>query len=159
MRFSSILFIFFFVAASFTQAQRPDISHLNFYKCDYTDTTSYYKVLSSGSKTETTEVWGVDKNLLDSLPSLTEMNLDLEKVASNAKIYLENRYYYPNTNKEYKLTEISFVRANPKKEDSKNWIIIFKFLYDERGFYQYVPILLDGRIVLSSNEKTEYYKK
>ncbi len=144
--------LFSFFAISFVSAQRPDVSDLKFYKCDYSDTTSYYEILSSGSKTETTEVWGIDKNLLDSLPSLSEMKLDLEQVAANAKLYLENRYYFPNSNKEYILTEISFTHIIFKVEGSKNWILIAKFMHDERGFYQYVPILLDGRIILSSNE-------
>ncbi|WP_375562730.1 hypothetical protein ACE193_09410 [Bernardetia sp. OM2101] len=149
MRFLLLFFSFFLVSMSCVFAQRPNISHLKFYKCDYSDTTSYYAVLSSGSKTETTEIWGIDKSLLDSLPSLSEMKLDLEEVTTNAKLYLENRYYSPNSSKEYILTEISFERIIFKEEGNKNWVIIAKFVYDERGFYQYVPILLDGRIILS----------
>jgi hypothetical protein len=128
------------------------VGSLKFYKCNYSDTASYYKVLSSGSETETTETWAINKKLLDSLPALSEMKLNLEEVAANAKLYLENRYYSPHSNKTYILTEITFNRILYKEEESKNWVIIAKFMHDKRGFYQYVPILLDGRIILSSNE-------
>lgn len=150
MRFLLLFFLFFLESISFVFAQKADISHLKFYNCDYSDTTSYQVVLSSGSTTETYEIWAVDKNLLDSLPSLSEMKLDLQEVTHNAKLYLESRYYSPNSNKNYILAEITFERITPKKDENKNWIIIAKFIYDERGFYQYVPILLDGRIILSN---------
>lgn len=121
---------------------------LSYYKCDYSK-QEYDTILSSGDENTTTEVWGINKSDIATLSNINKQTLDTTAIVKVAALYLRKRF--PDVailSSDCNLERIDEQdTANPK-----NWFIVVNFLYDKRGYYQKVPVLVDGRIVLSNNE-------
>ncbi len=121
---------------------------LRYYKCDY-GKNQYDTILSSGSEHEVTEVWGVKKGDIIKLPILNKGTFDTNAIFRSAALHIKRRL--PDID----LLSTSYTLERINERDSsnpRNWFIEVTFLYDKRGYYQTVPVLLDGRIILSSNE-------
>jgi hypothetical protein len=125
-----------------------DSTQLRYYKCDYAK-NRYDTILSSGDGHQITEVWGIDKKDIASLPLFKMETLDTNVIIQNAARYIKT--IFPDI--DFLSTRYSLERINEKDNSNpRNWFIEVSFLYDKRGYYQEVPLLLDGRIILSSNE-------
>jgi len=75
--------------------------------------------------------------------------IDIHKIIKNSTSYLRTRYSHVDLT----LLKIKFERINEMDlSNNKNWIIQLTYQYDNRGYVQVVPILADGRIVLSNKE-------
>jgi hypothetical protein len=121
---------------------------MEFYQADYIK-SNYYKILSAGSETREVEKWGIDKDDLDKLPVLDYDRLELKNAVKAAKSHIEKRF----APIELELLDIKLERIT--KDDlhnDRNWFILISFQSDSRGFVQMQPLLIDGRIILSSNE-------
>jgi hypothetical protein len=127
--------------------QIKEIGKLEFYKCDYLK--KHDTLLSSGSKDSITEIWGFNKLDINSLPQKNLNNTDLNQIIENAKQHLSNRFPGIILNfSDLKLKKIDIKDTSSLKND----FYIVSFIYDKRGYYQEVPVLPDGRIILSNNE-------
>jgi hypothetical protein len=123
-------------------------TQLRYYKCDYAK-NRYDTILSSGDGHQITEVWGIDKKDIASLPLFKMETLDTSVIIQNAARYIKT--IFPDI--DFLSTRYSLERINEKDSSNpRNWFIEVSFLYDKRGYYQEVPLLLDGRIILSSNQ-------
>lgn len=123
-------------------------SQLKYYKCNYSEAFDTL-VMSGESNQNISEIWGVDKKDFKSLPkeNLDQVNLNI--IIDIAHKHLVKRF--PNTILEFS----SLTLEKIDEKDSKslhNFFYNISFIYDKRGYYQCVPILLDKRIVLSNNE-------
>lgn len=121
---------------------------LKYYKCDYAK-NKYDTILSSGNKHETTEVWGIDKSDIAKLPILNRKAIDRTVFIKIAAQHIKDRL--PDIN----LLSSSFTLQRINEKDTsnpRNWFVDITFLYDEKGYYQEVPVLLNGKIILSNNE-------
>jgi hypothetical protein len=126
------------------QTPRP----LYFYKCDYA-ADQYITILSSGNDHQQDEIWGINRRDIAKLPMLDINSLDTSILAEHAAIHLKSRF--PGID----LLSTNFTLERIDDQDTsneRNWYIDVTFLYDKRGYVQKVPVLLDGRIVLSNNE-------
>jgi hypothetical protein len=134
-------------------AAHPKTSHslpnqLSYYKCDYLQ-NKYDTVLSAGDEHEIGEVWGVNRNDINQLPIINNNDLDFNRIIKNAEAHLKKRFQD---------IDLSVTSLNIEKIDNsdslnpKNSFIEVTFLYDKRGYVQKVPVLFDGRIVLSNKE-------
>jgi hypothetical protein len=125
-----------------------DSTQLQYYKCDYAK-NRYDTILSSGDGHQITEVWGIDKKDIASLPLFKMETLDTSVIIQNAARYIKT--IFPDI--DFLSTRYSLERINEKDSSNpRNWFIEVSFLYNKRGYYQEVPLLLDGRIILSSNQ-------
>lgn len=73
----------------------------------------------------------------------------LQEFAQKAKVHLEERF------EGISLTLVSIDLERITKEDlnnDRNWFVLVTYQHHENGFVQMVPMLVDGSIVLSSNE-------
>jgi hypothetical protein len=52
----------------------------------------------------------------------------------------------------FEIHSIKIAKSGPDDEQNRFYFIVITFLYDERGYYQKIPLLTDGRIILSNNE-------
>lgn len=129
-----------------TQVERP--IQLSYYKCDYSK-REYDTILSSGDEHTTTEVWGIDKRYIDSLPSINIHPVDTTAIIKSAAFHLRKRF--PDIAILYSDCKLEHI-SEKDTSNPNNWFFDISFLYDKRGYYQKVPVLLDGRIVLSNNE-------
>ena len=121
---------------------------LEFYKCDYSN--KFDTLLSSGTKDVLSELWGF--NMMDTISfTKTDLkNVNLSRIVDNANRHLSKRFSSGNLN----FSDLTMEKINNKDTLSfKNCYFIVSFLYDKRGYYQKVPVLADGRIILSKNEK------
>ncbi|MCB0537149.1 MAG: hypothetical protein KDE33_06430 [Bacteroidetes bacterium] len=121
---------------------------LKYYSCDYAE-KKFDTILSAGVEHQTNEVWGVNRKDIARLPILERESLDTDEILTRAAIHIKSRF--PNI----QLLDSSFTLERIDLSDTtdpKNWFVDVEFLYDKRGYYQKVPVLLDGRIVLSNNE-------
>lgn len=121
---------------------------LRYYQPKYQN-NHYYTILSSGTENETHETWGVDKNDIEKLPFLNLKEIRFHEFEQNAKAHLEKRY------EEIILTLVEIKLERITDQDlgnDRNWCIIVTFRHHENGYVQMVPLLIDGRIILSTNE-------
>jgi len=119
-----------------------------YYKCDY-NKNNYFTVLSSGDENVMNEFWGINKEYIKFLPEANFNQIDISKIIKNSTAHLNKRY--PNI--ELNLIELKFERINDKDLlDNKNWIVLLTYQYNKLGYTQMIPMLIDGRIVLSNNE-------
>lgn len=121
---------------------------LEFYKCDYSN--KFDTLLSSGPKDVLSEVWGFNMKDTISFTKTDLESIDLSRIVENSNRHLSKRFPGVNLN----FSDLTMEKINNKDTLSfKNCFFIVSFLYDEKGYYQNVPVLADGRIVLSENEK------
>jgi len=120
---------------------------LSYYKCDYSR-QQFDTILSSGDKHTTTEIWGVNKSDISTFPSIKTLNIDTALITKMAAAHLRKRF----TDISILSSECKLERINEDTANQRNWFIDVTFLYDKRGYYQKVPALPDGRIILSNNE-------
>jgi len=131
-----------------TKNYKADSIQLSYYKCDYLR-NKYDTILYSGDKRTVTEVWGVDRKDISEFPIVNTIKLDSSLLIRKAELHLKKRF---------PTMELQFSSFNIKLIDeldslnTKNKFAEISFLYDKRGYYQVVPVLLDSRIVLSNNE-------
>jgi PBP1b-binding outer membrane lipoprotein LpoB len=131
---------------NFPEVEKP--VQLSYYQCDYLK-QQYDTILSAGDEYTITEIWGVNKTDIADLPRLGTQTLDTALLIESAAMHLKNRF--PNIN--LLSSNYKFERINEQDtSNQKNWFINIMFLYDKRGYFQTVPLLLDGRIILSNTE-------
>ena len=126
-----------------------------FYKCDYTK--PYRIILGSGGSAESlTEEWGINEKDLRSLKSNgpgSLKDIDIPTFIIKAGIYLEKRFQLDMAVFDsLEIRSIKIAEDGPENEQNRFYFIVITFLYDERGYYQKLPLLTDGRVILSSNE-------
>jgi hypothetical protein len=121
---------------------------LTYYKCDYTKT--YDTILSSGSDTnKLNEIWGVDTNDINNISTTSLDSVNLNFIIDNAKQHLRKRF----SDMSLTLSSLTLERIDDHDTTNpRNWFFTISFLYDKKGYYQDVPVLLDGRIILSNQE-------
>ena len=124
------------------------IVQLSYYKCEYLR-NQYDTILSAGNENEINEVWGVNKSDINKLPLINPNDLDTNTIITRAEMHLKKRI----SNIDLQFSSFTIERINEADSlNPRNKFIVVYFLYDKRGYYQVVPILLDGRIILSKNE-------
>jgi hypothetical protein len=132
-----------------TYPQKENRVRLSYYQCDYSK-QQYDTILSAGNELAITEIWGVNKSDIAELPNFNLQILDTSVFLRCATIHLKNQF--PNINilsSNYKLERIN----EQDTSSQQNWFVDIMFLYDKRGYFQKVPLLLDGRIILSNTER------
>ena len=126
---------------------RETAVQLSYYKCDYSK--RFDTILSSGDDYTIREIWGVNKSDISTFPSIKHLTVDTSVIIQTAATHLRKRF-----------TDINILSSECKLEriddeaipNERNWFVDVTFLYDKRGYYQKVPVLLDGRIILSNKE-------
>jgi hypothetical protein len=121
---------------------------LSYYKCDYLK-SHYDTILSAVDEHNVHEVWGISKSDITQIPLINNNDLDSNDIIKSAEIYLKKRFQDIHLRlTDFKIEKITDLdSSNPK-----NKFIEVTFLYNEKGSYQIVPLLMDGRIVLSNKE-------
>ncbi len=110
---------------------------------------SYDTIFMAGSEDSITEIWGVIRSDINEFPNFDPRSIDTTYVLKSAMEHLKNRFSDINIfSSTFKLERIN----DQDTASQNNWFIDITFLYDERGYFQKVPILLDGRIILSNDE-------
>ena len=124
-----------------------DSEVIDYYSCSCTDSTSYYIILQSGPKDKTTSFWGIDKSDIMTFQELDISRIDFNEMIEKAKSSIRKKMPFLKT---LTFTKLELKRISKKIEnDSRNWIVMITFEKDNKGFFEMVPVLLDGRIVLS----------
>ena len=143
--------IIFIMLATLTMSLNPLSSYnedLAYYQADYKN-GNYFTILRSGTESDTTEVWGVDKDDINKLPKLDLAQVNYNNLVQNAKVHLEKRFQLTNL----AMVEIKLARITELEiENNRNWFVVISFQYTEEAYMQLVPMLIDGRIILSKNE-------
>ncbi|MCU7549584.1 hypothetical protein OCK74_10690 [Chitinophagaceae bacterium LB-8] len=121
---------------------------LYYYKCDYSK-NQFITILSSGTKDTTTEVWGIDKRDIEELPIIELKELDSGTIIKKAEAHLKKRF--PGMSLQLSGFQVESITDNDTS-NSRNKFVEVTFQYNKRGYYQIVPLLSDGRIILSNNE-------
>ncbi len=126
-----------------------------FYKCDYNK--PYRRILGSGSSADSlTEVWGIGEKDLRSLKSNGPESLndmDIPAYIRKAGTHIKNRFHLERAVFDsFEIQSIKISKDGPENKQNRFYFIVITFLYDERGYYQKIPLLTDGRIILSNNE-------
>jgi len=118
-----------------------------YYKADYTKDID--TILSSDSEygKRENEIWGINKLEIKKSNQLNINDFDYNKAISLARQYLKKRF----NPIELLFQSIELEHLNSGNPQQLNYIII-TFSYDKKEYVQKVPMLLDGRIVLSNNE-------
>ena len=124
----------------------------------YSQEEKKYILLSSGEDNkEPTEVYAVTEAQISKLPECNPLKEDLPLSAENAiKIaekYMKRRY--PDL--KFVFGSINLSRFTNSKNyyssgKAKDWCYLVFFEYNEEGYSQAVPVLLDGTVVYSGNE-------
>ena len=118
-----------------------------YYKADYTKDID--TILSSGSEygKRENEIWGINKLEIKKSPQLNINDFDHNKAISLAGQHLKKRF----NPIELLFQSIELEHLNSGNTQQLNYIIV-TFSYDKKEYVQKVPMLLDGRIILSNNE-------
>lgn len=130
--------------------ESSNINELRFYKCDYSIMDSLVIVLGSRSEFSTNfdETWAISKTDLKH-PSKSDLSkVNIENIIENGRRHLSESYKHT----ELQFSDLSIEKIKDSLIDSENWIAIVSFKYDNKGYFQKVPVLLDGTIVLSDKE-------
>lgn len=117
-----------------------------YYKPDYSNIID--TVLSSGeTDKEANEIWGINVPETKNLPAINYIKIDFNKAILIAEQYLKNRF----NPIELQFKSIVFEVANKNKPNQFEFITV-TFSYDQEKYIQMVPMLLDGKIILSNKE-------
>ncbi|MGG6342031.1 hypothetical protein ACQ5SA_02130 [Stenotrophomonas indicatrix] len=118
-----------------------------------------WTVLSSGDADNTHERWQVGATRLHTLPAFdparTEPPLSVHQATAAALAHIRLRY----PGDDFVVSEVSLQRftadaAPPTEDAARGWVYLVSLDYNAKGWTQMVPVLLDGSIVLSDNEKS-----
>jgi hypothetical protein len=121
---------------------------LSYYKCDYSK-KGFDTILSSGDDSNIDEVWGINKSDIKDIVTNNLACLDLPEFIYKATIHIKKRYPELNLN----VSSVEVIRnENVGPNDPRSWFVQVSFQYDHKNSYQIVPLLLDGRIILSNTE-------
>lgn len=123
----------------------------------YSQTEKKYIVLWSGSGKDTTEAHTVTESRLSSLPECNPL-LNVVPLSADSAIRIAERYIkrrYPEDR--FVFGSIKLDRFANSTEYftagyARDWVYLVFFEYNEKGFSQAVPVLLDGSVVYSGNE-------
>ncbi len=136
------------IAAILTTSFNANDDGMNYYKPKYNE-DNYYTILSSGTVNKIHETWGVDKDDIDELPVLDLREIRFHEFVEKAKEHLEKKL----ENITLTLEEIKLDRITDKDlGNDRNWFVLITFRYNEGRYAQMVPMLIDGKIILSTNE-------
>jgi hypothetical protein len=124
------------------------------YSCNYA--SEYVTVLSSGA-----EVYGIARSDAKTLPRMDVAfkglsSLNYPKIILSAKTHLMERFHEDFL--EFQSLTIQMVSLDsPVEADAPKdvWCVFVDFLYDQRGWHLIVPLLLDGRVILSNMEQAD----
>jgi hypothetical protein len=121
---------------------------LTYYKCDYSK-KRFDTLFSSGSERDIHEVWGVSPNDIITFPIINSSSVDSNAMVKSAGQHLKQRF----TDMDLEISNFQIQWINHRDTSNpRNRFAEITFLYDKRGYYQKVPVLLDGRIILSNCE-------
>ncbi len=122
-----------------------NIDSIVYYKPDYTKHIDM--ILSSGEKgKKESEFWGVNIKDITNLPK-TKNRMDYNKTILFAEKYLKKRFHPIDL----QFQSIDLETANKYGPNQFSYFVI-TFSYDKKDYVQKVPMLLDGRIILSNKE-------
>lgn len=117
-----------------------------------------YLVLSSGDgEGNISEAWHVSDSTLSKLPRYQPLTDEVPlRISEALKIGLNHlKVRYPNEH--FATNRVSleqfYHKDLPTLYSDRNWIYLLSFRYNIEGHVQMVPVLLNGNIVLSDNEK------
>jgi len=117
-----------------------------YYQPDYAKPVD--TILSSGENgKKSSEAWGLNKSEIKKLPEIKTTKIDYNKAISIAKQHLKNGF--DPIDLEFQSIELEVLNKNTTNQF--NYLVV-TFSYDKIEYVQKVPLLLDGRVILSSNE-------
>lgn len=117
-----------------------------YYQPDYAKPVD--TILSSGENgKKLSETWGLNKSEIKKLPEIKTTKIDYNKAISIAEQHLKNKFDLIKL--EFQSMELQFLNKNTQNQFS---YLLMTFSYDNKGYVQKVPMLLDGRVILSNNE-------
>lgn len=117
-----------------------------YYQPDYANHID--TILNSGENgKKSSEAWGLNKSEIKKLPEIKTTKIDYNKVISIAKQHLNNRF--DPIDLEFQSIELEVLNKNTTNKF--NYLVV-TFSYDKKKYVQKVPLLLDGRVILSNNE-------
>ena len=117
-----------------------------YYQPDYAKPAD--TILSSGENgKKSSETWGLNKSEIKKLPEIKTTKIDYNKAISIAEQHLKNKF--DPIKLEFQSMELQFLNKNTPNQFS---YLLVTFSYDKKEYVQIVPMLLDGRVILSNNE-------
>lgn len=117
-----------------------------YYQPDYANHID--TILSSGENVKkASEAWGINELEIKKLPEIKTTKIDYNKAISIAEQHLKNRL--GPIDLEFQSIELEVLNKNSTNQFK---FLIVTFSYDKKEYVQKVPMLLDGRVILSNNE-------
>jgi hypothetical protein len=123
----------------------------------YSQIEKRYVVLWSSNGKDTTEVYAVTASRLSNLPDcnplLNILPLSIDSAISVAERYIKRRY--PEDRFVFGSISLTHFADSVKyftTGHAKDWVYIVQFEYNEKGYSQAVPVLLDGSVIYSGKE-------
>lgn len=131
-----------------SSAKNEAFASQSYYRCDYAK-ERFAAILRSGNKDTVYEVWGVDRSDISHFPLVDARSLDTGKLVRVAETHLKKKYpTLPLRLADFRVENI----IDRDIRNPRNRFVEVTFLCGGKDNYQVVPLLADGRVILSNKE-------